>query len=109
MPATMRRWTNPFQAVVPVVSPPPVAANQYGTSAMIPIVAEARTAGSHHEWRVNSALVATTKPAIVRSDRMRVVAQRRPVVVTPLVAKAGVSHSQVVPARRRAITPCCAR
>src|SRR6478609_7199800 len=60
---------------------------------------------SHHDCRVNSPTVATRKPAMVNRHITLVIDQRSPEVVTPLVANAGVSQSQVLPARNRATPP----
>src|SRR6187551_3712011 len=70
-----------------------------------PRAAEARATGSHHSCRVNNPYVATQKPTTVSRQRARVIAQVNPDVETSLLAKAGVSHSQVVPARNRATPP----
>jgi hypothetical protein len=54
---------------------------------------------------VNKPAVATQKPATVSRLRTLVMDHRSPEVATPFVAKAGVVHSHVVPARKRATPP----
>src|SRR5688500_28718 len=104
MPATMSTCTVAVHVTVPVDSPPRTPANQYGTSATRPTTADPIAALSHQVRRVNKPAVARQKPATVDKLRTRV-DHRSPEVATPFVAKAGVVHSQVVPARNKATPP----
>lgn len=91
---TIRMCTKVFHAVVPTVSPPPTAANQYGTRVRSPSAADPSAPYSHQFHRANSPHVAMQKPRMVSRLSAMIMPQRIPEVSTPRVAKVGVSQSQ---------------